>query len=130
MLGVKAFNDFDARQCEKSFEIEMLPQELVWVWWISLDGGSEELDRNNFNIVSNQTVGEFLKIKLLVRCAFQHSVEKIEPIYIYVYLHGFGNAKAGLSPGLAPPQQCLGGWLERIVPNIFLGAMGCGGEIG
>ena len=52
------------------------------------------------------------------------TVVKIEPIDIDIYFHRLENAKAGLSPGLAPPQQCLGGWLERIVPNIFLGRNG------
>ena len=48
------------------------------------------------------------------------TVVKIEPIDIDIYFHCLENAKAGLSPGLAPPQQCLGGWLERILPNIRL----------
>ena len=52
------------------------------------------------------------------------TVVKIEPIDIDIYFHRLENAKAGLSPGLAPPQQCLGGWLERIVPNICVGRTG------
>ena len=47
------------------------------------------------------------------------TVVKIEPINVDIYFHCLENAKAGLSPGLAPPRQCLGGWLEGIVPNIF-----------
>ena len=124
VLGVETFDDFDTWQCGKSLNVEVLAKEFVRIWRIRFYGCGKILYGDDFYIVGNHAVREFLKIKPLIRRAFQHSVVKIEPIDIDIYFHRLENAKAGLSPGLAPPQQCLGGWLERIVPNIFLGHNG------
>ena len=93
---VKALYYFNFRKRGERLKIVVLAKKLVGIVRVGLYSCGEIFDRDDLNVAGDKCAGEFFKIKPFVRSAFQHPVEQIETVYIYIDFHiVFENAKAG-----------------------------------
>lgn len=97
VLCVKALDYFNFRKRGERLKIVVLAKKLVGIVRVRLYSCGEIFDRDNLNVAGDKCAGEFFKIKPFVRSAFQHPVEQVEAVDIYIDFHGVSeNAKAGL----------------------------------
>lgn len=97
VLCVKALDYFNFRKRGERLKIVVLAKKLVGIVGVRLYSCGEIFDRDDLNVAGDKCAGEFFKIKPFVRSAFQHAVEQVESVDIYIDFHGVSeNAKAGL----------------------------------
>ena len=128
VLCVKAFDYLNSWQSRESFKVVVLSKKLVVVVRECLYSRGEIFYRNDLDVVGDNCIGELLKIKPFVGSAFQHPVEQVKTVYVYVNFHCvLENAKAGL------PRPCAASAVPwrvdvGIIPNISVARKGAKSE--
>jgi len=75
--------------------------------------GREVLYRDDLHVGGDKGIDELLKVKPLVRRAFQHPVVQVKPVDVcYDFLHGVMKLLRPGFPGLAPHRNILCGWMH------------------